>query len=135
MSRAATELPRSGATISEPKLLSATTITGDDVFNLKDEKLGTIEEIMLDMQNGNIRYAVLSSGGFLGMWDRLFAIPWSAMKIDALHKRFTLDVDIERLKAAPGFNKEAWPSWSDPSWSANVDAYYRTIQPGTTPNR
>ncbi|NHA14640.1 PRC-barrel domain containing protein [Thioalkalivibrio sp. XN279] len=115
--------------------MSATTITGDDVFNLKDEKLGTIEDIMLDMENGKIRYAVLSSGGFLGMGDRLFAIPWSAMKIDALHKRFTLDVDIERLKAAPGFNKEAWPSWSDPSWSASVDAYYRTIQPGTTPNR
>lgn len=134
MSRAATELPR-GDSHSQPTLLSAATITGDDVFNLKDEKLGTIQDIMLDIENSKIRYAVLSSGGFLGMGDRLFAIPWSALKIDGPNKRFTLNVDVDRLKDAPGFNKDAWPSWSDPSFSASVDSYYRTIQPGTTPTR
>lgn len=135
MNRPATELPRSGPGITQPSLLSAGTITGDDVVNLKDEKLGTIEDIMLDTHNGTIRYAVLSSGGFLGMGDRLFAIPWSALKIDAPHKRFTLDVDVERLKAAPGFDKDKWPSWSDSTWSASVDSYYRAVQPGTNTTR
>lgn len=111
--------------MGRPTLLSAGTIEGDDVYNLKDEKLGTIEDIMLDIHEGNIRYAVLSSGGFLGMGDRLFAIPWSAFKIDTEHKRFTLDVDMERLKDAPGFDKDNWPDWSDASWSASVDSYYR----------
>lgn len=135
MSRAATEMSGGRAATGQSTLLSADTITGDDVFNLKDEKLGTIQDIMLDIENCKIRYAVLSSGGFLGMGDRLFAIPWSALQLDREHKRFTLDVDVERLKDAPGFNKDAWPSWSDPSFSSSVDSYYRAIQPGTTPNR
>jgi hypothetical protein len=123
------------AAIDQPTLLSAGTVTGDDVCNLKDEKLGTIEDLMLDMQSGKIRYAVLSSGGFLGMGDRLFAIPWSALTLDGPNKRFTLDLDIERLKDAPGFDKDQWPSWSDPTWSASVDSYYRATHPGTTPTR
>lgn len=131
MSRAASELPR----IGQPPLLSSSTVTGGEVSNLKDEKLGTIQDLMLDTQNGKIRYAVLSSGGFLGMGDRLFAIPWSALQLDSEHKRFTLDVDIERLKAAPGFDKDEWPSWSDPTWSDSVESYYRAAQPGTTPTR
>jgi hypothetical protein len=135
VSRLASEMPREGAATGQPTLLSADTLTGDDVFNLQDEKLGTIEDIMLDTQQGKIRYAVLSCGGFLGMGDRLFAIPWSALTLDSEHKRFTLDVDKERLKDAPGFDKDNWPSWSDSTWSASVDSYYRTSQPGTTLTR
>ncbi len=105
-------------------MLSATTITGDDVCNLKEEKLGTVHDIMLDIPTGTIKYAVLSSGGFLGMGDRLFAVPWSALKLDGEHKRFTLDVDVERLKAAPGFNKDEWPNMADSSWGSSIDSYY-----------
>lgn len=130
MSRAAADLSRGD--IGQPTLLSAGTIEGNEVCNLQDEKLGTIQDIMLDMQSGNIRYAVLSSGGFLGMGDRLFAIPWSALKIDSDHKRFTLDVDMERLKAAPGFDKDNWPDWSDTNWSARVDSYYQATHTTTT---
>lgn len=107
-------------------MLSATTIAGDDVCNLKDEKLGTIQDIMLDIPSGTIRYAVLSSGGFLGMGDRLFAVPWGALKLDSEHKRFTLDVDVERLKSAPGFNKDEWPNMADSAWSSSIDSYYAT---------
>lgn len=107
-----------------PVLLSAATITGDEVCNMQDEKLGSIQDIMLDIQSGNIRYAVLSSGGFLGLGDRLFAIPWHALKQDREQKRFRLDVDIERLKEAPGFDKDDWPNMADPSWNSTIDAYY-----------
>ena len=130
MSRVAAEISRVGT--GQPTLLSADTITGDDVCNLKDEKLGTIQDIMLDTQNGKIRYAVLSSGGFLGMGDRLFAIPWSALKLDSEHKRFMLDVDVDRLKDAPGFDKDNWPNWSDSTWSASVDSYYQSTHRNPT---
>jgi sporulation protein YlmC with PRC-barrel domain len=109
---------------TEATMLSATTITGDEVCNLEDEKLGTIEDIMLDISTGKIRYAVLSSGGFLGIGDRLFAVPWSALKLDTEHKRFILDVDVEGLKAAPGFNKDEWPNMADSTWNSTVESYY-----------
>lgn len=105
-------------------LLSATTITGDEVCNLQDEKLGKIEDIMLDIPSGKIRYAVLSSGGFLGMGDRLFAVPWKSLKLDKENQRFMLDVDVDRLKKAPGFDKDQWPNMADASWNSAVESYY-----------
>ncbi len=105
-------------------LLSAATISGDDVYNLKDEKLGEIQDVMLDMTDGKIRYAVLASGGFLGMGDHLFAVPWKALKLDKENRRFRLDVDLDRLKNAPGFDKDQWPNMADPTWNSTVEAYY-----------
>ncbi len=109
-----------------PTVLSAATITGDVVCNLQDEKLGTIQDIMLDIQAGKIRYAVLSSGGFLGVGERLFAVPWNAFRHDRDGKRFILDVDLERLKDAPGFDKDEWPNMADASWNSTVESYYAT---------
>jgi sporulation protein YlmC with PRC-barrel domain len=105
-------------------LLSATTIIGDEVCNMQDEKLGKIQDIMLDIAAGKIRYAVLASGGFLGMGDRLFAIPWKALKQDKENKRFMLDVDVERLKKAPGFDKDQWPNMADATWNSTIESYY-----------
>lgn len=105
-------------------LLCASTITGDDVCNMQDEKLGKIQDIMLDITEGKIRYAVLSSGGFMGVGDRLFAVPWKALKLDKENKRFLLDVDQERLKNAPGFNKDQWPNMADTTWSTTIETYY-----------
>lgn len=105
-------------------LLSAGTITGDEVCNLQNEKLGTIQDIMLDTSEGNIRYAVLASGGFLGIGDRLFAVPWKALKLDTVNHRFRLDADLERMKNAPGFDKDNWPNMADASWNSTVESYY-----------
>jgi sporulation protein YlmC with PRC-barrel domain len=109
-----------------PTLLSAATITGDDVCNMQEDKLGTIQDIMLDVQTGRIRYAVLASGGFLGMGERLFAVPWNAFTHDKKNKRFILDVDVQRLKDAPGFDKDQWPNMADASWNSTVESYYAT---------
>src|SRR5665647_2261044 len=62
-----------------PELMGANTLIGNDVYNQKDENLGDIKEIMLDVRSGRVRYAVLSFGGFLGMGEKLFAIPWSQL--------------------------------------------------------
>lgn len=110
--------------IASAALLSAATITGDEVCNRQQEKLGTLQDLMLDIGEGKIRYAVLSSGGFLGMGDRLFAIPWNALTLDQANQRFVLDVDVADLKNAPGFDKDQWPNMADPTWSSGIDTYY-----------
>ena len=79
---------------------------------------------MLDLENGRIRYAVLSFGGFLGMGDKLFAIPPEALRIDTENKRVILDVDKSRLENAPGFDKDNWPDTSDNDWQVEVYDYY-----------
>ena len=108
------------------RLMGADTLIGDDVYNHKDEDLGDIKEIMLDVNNGRIAYAVLSFGGFLGIADKLFAVPWSALKLDTVNKRFLLNVDEERLKSAPGFDKDNWPNMADPTWQDTIHSYYGT---------
>ncbi len=112
-----------------PALMGANTLDGNDVYNRQDEDLGDIKEIMLDMRNGKIGYAVLSFGGFLGMGDKLFAVPWDALTLDTKNKRFVLDVNKDRLKDAPGFDKDKWPNMADESWAKGIHSYY-----GTTPH-
>lgn len=114
------------AAVTRAVILSASTLNGNEVCNKKDERLGTVQDIMLDMDSGRIRYAVMSSGGFLGMGDRLFAVPWGALKLDTHNKRFILDVDAERVKAAPGFDKDHWPDMADETWATDLHAYYGT---------
>lgn len=110
--------------MNEPKVLSADTLTGDKVVNPQKENLGKIEHLMIDLANGRIAYAVLSFGGFLGMGDKLFAIPWSALTVDTVEKQFILNVDKEVLKRAPGFDKDDWPNMADRSWGTKVFTYY-----------
>ena len=116
-----------------PRLMGADTLIGNDVYNHQEEDIGDIKEIMLDVPNGNIRYAVLSFGSFLGMGEKLFAVPWSALKLDTVNKRFLLDIDKDRLKDAPGFEKDAWPDFADQSLVDNLHSYYGTKPHTNTP--
>ena len=107
-----------------PEIMAASTRDGNDVVNGKDEDLGEIKEIMIDVRSGRVAYAVLSSGGLLGMGEKLYAIPWSALTLDTDRKCFILDIDAERLKIAPGFDKDHWPSMADTTWANEVHSYY-----------
>lgn len=108
------------------RVLSASTLEGDDVYNLKGEKLGSIKEFMLDIENGKVCYVVMSFGGFLTLGEKLFAVPWTALTIDTKNKRFLMDVDEDRLKEAPGFDPDNWPNMADSTWAERVHAYYGT---------
>lgn len=107
-----------------PKSLSASTITGDDVRNLDGDKLGQIEELVIDLDGGRVNYAVLSSGGFLGLGDKLFAIPWDLLTVDTDAKEVILDLSKETLENAPGFDRDNWPDVHDRSWVGDVYRYY-----------
>jgi sporulation protein YlmC with PRC-barrel domain len=113
------------------RVLSASTLDDDDIYNLQGEKLGSIKEIMLDINSGRVCYVVLSFGGFLSMGEKLFAVPWSALTVDTENKRFLMDTNEERLKEAPGFDTDNWPNMADASWEKTVHSYYGT-QPVTT---
>lgn len=108
----------------ETRVLSCTSITRDDVQNSQGENLGKIKEIMIDVNKGTVSYAVLSFGGFMGLGDKLFAIPWSAMGIDQQSERIILDVPKEKLENAPGFDKDNWPDSADSAWLGQVYDYY-----------
>lgn len=114
-----------------PQLMGADTLIGNDVYNLEDEDIGDIKEIMLDVAGGDIAYAVLSFGSILGLGEKLFAVPWSALKLDTENKRFILNVDKDRLKNAPGFDKDNWPNLADPTLANDLHSYYGT-KPGAS---
>jgi sporulation protein YlmC with PRC-barrel domain len=109
-----------------PQLMGADTLIGNDVYNLEDEDIGDIKEIMLNVANGEVSYAVLSFGAFLGMGEKLFAVPWRALKLDTENKRFILNISKERLENAPGFDKDDWPNFADPTFTKNIQSYYET---------
>jgi sporulation protein YlmC with PRC-barrel domain len=106
----------------------ATKIDGVKVKNDADETLGKVEDLVVDMRHSDIRYAALSFGGFLGLGDKLFAIPWNGMTVHADSKgavHLILHVSKERLKNAPGFDKKHWPDVGDPRWSTEIDRHYQ----------
>lgn len=107
-----------------PRVLSTSTMIGDDVRNPQGDSLGKIEEIMIDAHTGNVAYAVLSFGGIMGIGDKLFAIPWGALRLDADEHEFVLDVDKKRLERAPGFDKDNWPRTPDRTFIDEVHSYY-----------
>ncbi|MEO3877636.1 PRC-barrel domain-containing protein [Rheinheimera fenheensis] len=107
-----------------PQLMGANTLLGNSVVNHKEESLGDIKEIMLEVSSGKVSYAVLSFGTFLGMGEKLFAVPWDALKLDTQNKRFVLAIDKARLSNAPGFDKHKWPNMADKAWAKQIDTYY-----------
>lgn len=110
------------------RTLGATTLLHDKVVNLSGQYVGKIEELMIDVTTGRVAYAVLSHGGILGIGNKLFALPWSALTVDEAKKRFVINVSREALDRMPGFDKEHWPDLNDLEYATGV---YR--QWGATP--
>ena len=106
-------------------VLSASTLAGDSVRNAAGEDLGKIDEIMIDIPSGRVAYAVLSFGGFLGLGNKLFAVPWSVLKVDEDEKCFILNVDKGTIEQAPGFDPDNWPDMSDTTWGTQMSSYYK----------
>lgn len=106
------------------RVLSASSLSDDDVYNRNGDKLGSIKELMIDIEKGSICYAVLSFGGILSLGEKLFAIPWRVFTVDTTNKRLVLDIDEETLKIAPGFDADNWPNMADESWGKSINSYY-----------
>lgn len=95
---------------NEPiKILTATSMLGDKVFNRTGDHLGKIMDIMLNLSNGKVEYVVIQSGGFMGISQKYFAVPFNALVVDADRHAFILNQNKDAFKDHPGFDKNHWP--------------------------
>jgi hypothetical protein len=96
------------------KMNKATGILGMEVRNKQNEKLGEVKDLVMDINSGKVSYAVLAVGGFLGVGEKLIALPPGALQAGQDMGYLTLDADKAKIQAAPGFAATAWPSHRDP---------------------
>jgi hypothetical protein len=104
--------------------LSAKALIGARVVNLKNENLGKIEDLVIEPEDGRVTFGILSFGGFLGMGEKLFAVPLQMMRTSTEDRTFVLDVDKEKLKNAPSFDNDRWPDLHDRAFGSRVYSYY-----------
>jgi hypothetical protein len=106
------------------KLIAAHKIQGTSVYSTALEKLGTVEDIMLDKAAGRIAYAVLRFGGFLGIGDHYYPLPWEKLTYNDELGGYVVDIDRDTLSGAPSYTDAATASWDDEAWGADVYAHY-----------
>lgn len=105
-------------------LCKATDTIGMSVKDPNRHAVGKIEDIVLDRASGRVVYAVVSLGGFLGMGESYYAIPWTAFTTSADQEHLVLAFSKERLKAAPGFPRDNWPDMANQTWARQIDQFY-----------
>jgi len=112
-------------TLTAGRLFTAKSLTDRKVINKSGDRLGEIQDFVIDVTRGTISYAVLTySGGFLNMNRKHFAVPWEAFIIDEAHRDLILDVNEDVLKDSPGFDRDEWPSEPDETFAQSVRDYY-----------
>lgn len=100
-------------------VVNASRIIGETVVNRGDEKLGKIHDLVIDANAGRLAYAVLAASG------KYFAMPWRSFEFSNTEDKLILDVDRNKLDAAPGFDKnDKWPDFSDKTWGDDIHKYY-----------
>jgi len=103
----------------------AKTVIGMNVKDSQDEDLGKIHDLVLNFDNGNIAYVVISSGGLLGVGDTLHAVPWKALSLNTKADGFVLNIDQTAWKNAPSFKDNDWPEVADRDWNKQLEGYYQ----------
>lgn len=125
-----TGINHEGADANTPvRRLTATSIIGDNIESTDGENLGKIDNLMVNLRNGDIEYAVVEFGSFLGIGGKLFAVPFTELRLDPERKIFILNRDKEYLKQSPGFDKTHWPDTNDHTYFENVKLYYGSYVP------
>ena len=109
-------------------------LKGSDLIGMKVEgadgkTLGDIKDLVIDLMEGDIDYAVLDYGGFLGVSDKYFAVPWDALRFSGDRKKLLLDVTKKDLKQAPGFDKKHWPDLSSRDQTIVIYEFYGVPMP------
>ncbi len=111
--------------LTDGSLIAAEKVNGTDVYNLEGDKLGEVEDVMLDKSSGHVAYAVLSFGGFLGMGEKHYPLPWSTLKYDTRKGGYVINMDKEKLQNAPSIDRDTDFTWT-PDYGRGVDRYYGT---------
>ena len=112
------------ATDETNRLIASNKVEGTAVYNRQGERLGSVYNFMVDKRSGQVEYAVLSFGGFLGIGDSYYPIPWKSLKYDTSQGGYVVDLDKNRLQGAPRYERSETPDWSDPGYSRRIDDFY-----------
>jgi hypothetical protein len=104
-------------------LIAASKVNGTSVYNPAGEKLGSVYDVMLNKVSGQVAYAVMSFGGFLGIGERYHPLPWNALTYDTNHGGYVVDISRDRLDSAPSYGRDESP-WNDPEYGHRVSDYY-----------
>lgn len=119
-----TTIDSSYAARDKSGVMKASNVIGKKVQNEEGKRLGEIKDLVIDPEEGGINYAVLEFGGFLGMGDKYFAVPWEALQLSDKQDYFILNVNKKDLKTAPGFDKNNWPDMSNEKWAVTIYEFY-----------
>ena len=109
--------------ITSGSLIAAEKVEGTNVYNLQGEKLGTVEDIMIDKISGRAIYAVMSFGGFLGMGEKQHPLSWSSLRYDERQGGYVVNLDKKMLESAPSYDMDEDFLWT-PEYGRRVDKYY-----------
>ncbi|MDR6518061.1 MULTISPECIES: PRC-barrel domain-containing protein [Variovorax] len=104
-------------------VISSDRVEGTSVYNSAGDKLGTIDDLMIDKLSGQVRYAVLEFGGFLGMGKDRYPIPWNMLKYDTAQEGYVVPLQKETLEGAPKYADTSIPDY-DESYTASINRYY-----------
>lgn len=106
------------------RLIASDKVEGTAVYNRQSERLGSIYNFMVDKRTGQVEYAAISFGGFLGIGDDYYPLPWKALQYDTTFGGYVVDVDKSRLQGAPRYERDATPDWADPTYGRGVEDFY-----------
>ena len=118
-------MARTGQTDETDRLISSDKVDGTSVYNRNGDSIGSIDHLMIDKISGQVEYAVMSTGGFLGIGESYSPVPWHSLVYDVNMGGYVIDADRARLEKAPRFTSNAQPNWSDRSYADRVDEYWQ----------
>lgn len=111
------------ATVSSANVISSDKVEGTSVYNATGDKLGTIDDLMIDKRTGQVQYAVMEFGGFLGMGTDRYPIPWNMLKYDTSQDGYVVPLDKTTLEGAPKYAGTSVPDYDD-RYTTSVNKYY-----------
>lgn len=115
------------ATDETGSLIAASKVNGTSVYNRQGENLGSIYDVMIDKRSGQVAYAVMSFGGFLGIGDSYHPLPWSVLTYDVNQGGYVVDIDRDRLQGAPSYGGGDTGRWAEPGYTRRIDDYYGAV--------
>lgn len=110
----------------DERVTAANALEADDIVNRQGEKLGKLSEVMLNVHNGRIAYAVMSSADFRDAGDGLLVVPWDVLALDPVTRRLVLDLDRQAIERAPRVHQDHWAGMADDAWKDAVHSYFGT---------
>jgi sporulation protein YlmC with PRC-barrel domain len=104
--------------------IRASRVEGTEVYNPQGEHLGQIDDLVIGKRDGEVKYAIMSFGGFLGIGEEYHPMPWNTLSYDPEKGGYVVNMTKEQLRDAPHYGSKAEPDWADPAYGKHINDYY-----------